>query len=546
MRSQRLGCLTPTGLVAALVTILILAGAGIVQGGALFSPGDLNARPDQVIGGVRSHAELSAKCDACHTAPWDSLGMTDRCLACHTTIQTDLADPKTLHGILAKQPASDDCQTCHTEHHGPQASLTRLDIASFPHELTGFSLKGHAQRADGSPFTCLDCHAQRYTEPVNPVCADCHSRASRDTMQKHMQAFGQECLACHDGIDRYGAFDHSKARFTLSGEHAQVDCAGCHQNQTSPAALRSTSSTCAACHQKDDPHQGALGTGCAACHTANGWKPSTFDHTRASFQLTGKHLQAACAGCHTDLTYQGAPTPCAGCHQQDDAHKGSLGAGCAGCHSTTAWKPAAFDHNNAAFKLTGAHTSVTCSACHTNQVFKGTPSGCFDCHAKDDAHNSQFGTDCAACHATDAWSNITFDHAKSQFPLTGAHSGLPCQRCHSSGFRGTSTACSACHHEPAFHAGLFPAECAACHTTAAWLPAGFNGAHTFPINHGDAIGCRDCHTSSLNTYTCYTCHNQNEIINQHREENISNINNCIACHPTGNAEEGHGGGGEHD
>ncbi len=170
--------------------------------------------------------------------------------------------------------------------------------------------------------------------------------------------------------------------------------------------------------------------------------------------MTGAHQQAACSDCHKDKTFQGTPASCSGCHSGDDAHKGSLGTDCALCHSTSAWKPATFNHAKSAFPLTGAHAQVQCGACHANQTFKGTPTNCYACHSGDDNHGGKFGKDCAACHVTASWSQVTFDHNKSGFPLTGAHASVVCSKCHANGFSGTPKACAACHAEPTFHAGL--------------------------------------------------------------------------------------------
>jgi hypothetical protein len=58
MQKKRLGCLTGTGIVAALITILAITGFTFVQGGSLFSPGALNAhQTGAVLGNVHSHAE---------------------------------------------------------------------------------------------------------------------------------------------------------------------------------------------------------------------------------------------------------------------------------------------------------------------------------------------------------------------------------------------------------------------------------------------------------------------------------------------------------
>jgi hypothetical protein len=475
MNNQRLGCLTPMGLIAALVTALVVAGFGFAQGGALFSPGELNARTGGALRGITAHADLSQNCAACHPAPWEPATLTSRCLDCHKGIRGELNDSHSLHGSLVPAAAQANCRACHTEHNGPQAALTRVDMSGFAHDQVGFSLKGHAKLSGGLPFQCKDCHGSPFTEASDQGCVDCHARMDSAYVVEHLAAFGPACQNCHDGLDTYGIiFDHNKERFPLAGKHGGVSCHDCHQKATSLAALKSTPVECAACHQKDDPHQGSLGTDCAACHSPEGWKPATFDHAKSNFPLTGKH------------------------------------------------------------------SGLPCADCHANQVFKGTPANCFACHQKDDHHNGQFGADCAACHATSAWKPATFDHAKAAFPLTGAHTSVPCARCHSSGFAGTPTACSACHQEPAFHIGLFPTDCAACHNTSAWRPASFNASHTFPIDHGGANTCRDCHPSALNVYTCYTCHNQAEMANKHREENVGDISDCVRCHANGREKEGGG------
>ncbi len=864
MRRSGLGCFTPIGIIAGIITILAIAGAGWAQGGTLFSPGALNAQAGPKLSKVASHAELLGNCAACHSAPWDATRISDRCLTCHTSIKADLANPKALHGIFFTQPIRDNCIKCHTEHHGALASLTRQEIPNFPHDALSFSLKSHQRLNFSTPFRCQDCHGQSFKKIDNPVCADCHAKRDANFMSQHTAAFGDSCLNCHDGKETLGKkFNHQTVSFALTGKHAKVDCTQCHTHQTTLTAVKSTATDCASCHAKTDPHQGKLGADCTACHSSAGWKPAKFDHNSADFKLTGKHIQTACAdchkdklfvdtpvdcaachasqdvhqgrlgadcaschtangwkptlfkhnqsafqltgkhalaactdchkdplfkgtpvtcnachqkddkhqgdlgpkcetchttggwkpttfdhakapftlvgkhinvvcsschtdarfrstptecvdchrkddshkgvlgpacaschtpaawkpstfnhnqtgfkllgkhqqlnctGCHKNSNFKATPTTCVGCHQQNDVHKGTLGSSCAACHTNSAWKPStfnhanaafklagkhaqvscagchkdnnfkttptncadchhkddvhngalgsscatchspsawkpstfnhanaafklvgqhaqvnctachkdsnfkaaptncvdchrqndphkgslgsncaachspkgwkpsSFDHNQSAFKLTGAHTSVTCASCHVNQVFKGTPATCIGCHAKDDHHNGQFGTDCASCHSTSSWQNATFDHNKSNFPLTGAHLKVDCKSCHASTFQGTPTACNACHSEPAFHAGSFGINCSSCHNTSTWTPAKFTGTHTFPTNHGGAASCRTCHTSSVTAYTCFTCHNQSETVKHHQERGISDLSNCAACHPNG-------------
>jgi len=110
-------------------------------------------------------------------------------------------------------------------------------------------------------------------------------------------------------------------------------------------------------------------------------------------------------------------------------------------------------------------------------------------------------------------------------------------------FRGTPKECAGCHQEPKIHAGLFGADCAACHTAQAWAPAQLT-QHTFPLDHGEQgeITCATCHTDSYVAYTCYGCHDHEpaETRRQHAELDLTEarLNDCAACHATGRTEEG--------
>jgi len=533
MKKKRLGCLTLAGLVAVFVTLLVVVGVSLAQGGVLYSPGALSARTGaQSLGGVRSHAEIGGKCRDCHTSPLDGQKMADRCQACHTDL---LQDARSFHSVMLAQSQVVTCYRCHPDHNGPNAPTTNASLKDFPHNKIGFSLQSHQKKADGSAFACSDCHGADFTHFDQQTCITCHSKIDATFIQAHVEAFGQDCRACHDGVDSYGhAFDHNKLTFQLQGKHASVSCAGCHQGAKNIADLKATPQNCSACHAKDDAHNGRLGQDCGKCHVPDDWKQATFDHNQAAFKLLGRHATVDCAACHANNVFKGTPQDCHACHAKDDHHTGQFGTDCGKCHVPDDWKQATFDHNLSPFKLVGAHATVDCAACHVNNVFQGTPQDCHSCHSKDDHHNGQFGTDCGACHTPDAWLPATFDHSKSAFPLTGAHLTLQCTQCHVNNvFTGTPTTCVSCHAQPAYHLGLFGTGCATCHTTGGWSPALFKGPHAFPIRHGGARTCRNCHPANLMTWTCYSCHNQAEMIAKHRGEGITNISNCIGCHPSG-------------
>jgi hypothetical protein len=259
----------------------------------------------------------------------------------------------------------------------------------------------------------------------------------------------------------------------------------------------------------------------------------------------------SCGGCHAGARaaadLQATPADCVACHLEDDAHDGQFGLDCAACHVATDWRDATFDHSLTAFPLIGRHETVECAQCHTDRVFAGTPTDCVACHLEDDAHDGQFGLDCAACHVTTDWRDATFDHSLTAFPLTGRHETVECAQCHTDRvFAGTPTDCVACHDDPAFHAGAFGVACTDCHTTAAWQPARFDLAHTFPFDHGDegVNTCRTCHVVQVQSYTCYECHEPAEIAEEHLDEEITDFEDCVGCHPTGREDEAEGREGD--
>jgi hypothetical protein len=53
---------------------------------------------------------------------------------------------------------------------------------------------------------------------------------------------------------------------------------------------------------------------CTQCHTADGWTPSSFDHTASTgFPLNGSHANVNCNQCHAN-GYANTPNTCEGCH----------------------------------------------------------------------------------------------------------------------------------------------------------------------------------------------------------------------------------------
>lgn len=557
---KSIGCLSLPGIFSAFITLVLITAAIFLKGGTLFSAGALNAEPgDEILGGVASHHEIGGECKACHSAPWEAETMADRCMACHTEILTELDANNGLHGNFLRTqlspvglqfrinpnsgllniPAQNvalHCLDCHHEHRGAQAPLVEMKLADFPHDDLNFSLHTHQYTSGAQPFACADCHEGKYTIPFDTTsCVNCHFSMDAQFTQMHSLQFGVDCMNCHDGLETLGsAFNHSLFPFQLAGHHTESACAGCHPSVRTLVDFQSTPQDCFSCHQQDDQHSGQLGENCEACHTPEGWDQVKVDHSLFAFKLTGAHVNAACEACHQNNVFKGTPQDCASCHQENDPHEGRFGADCASCHSTDAWKPAKFDHNLAAFKLTGGHVVVACESCHQNGAYRGTPQECSACHSKDDKHNGQFGTGCATCHTTSTWQGAVFDHNLSVFKLTGSHVNTACTSCHVNGvFKGTPQDCYSCHSSKDKHNGQFGTNCAACHTTSTWKGATFNhNLSKFPLT-GDhsSLACTRCHVNgqySGVSSACVSCH----VEPAYHAGSFGT--NCAGCHNTSN------------
>ena len=481
------------------LTALFLLGLGASiwkNGGQAFSPGKLSAAgfPGVSLSGFSSHADFESQCERCH-APLDA-SQNVLCLTCHTSIQEQVTSGQGYHGEIARV---ERCASCHTEHQGREFDPGQAALKYFDHDQAGFILVRHGMDYRKELMKCASCHTPggRYLDPTEGLCAACHGEHAAGFMSDHIQAYGSDCLRCHDGQDRMVDFDHSTTAFPLLGKHTVVTCAGCHAGKSLQQAadvpnspFEGLSSECAECHAEPLAHQGIFDNKCQACHTEDGWLPA--------------NLQGALF-----------------------EHAGSTGFSL-GRHRT------GFDGQ-----------ALTCSSCHASRLSEVDRQACTDCHSAGDdaraaymrAHVDQYGNTCLDCHdGVDRMTN--FDHAQV-FPLDGAHGEIECTSCHRDRvYHGTPTACVECHAEPSIHAGVFGVSCQDCHTTQAWAPARLV-VHRFPLDHGNQgeVACTTCHVSTYITYTCYGCHEHQPapIQAKHNEENIAQekLTDCAACHPEG-------------
>ena len=481
-------------------------------------------------------AHTQVACADCHAEGY--AGTPSDCFACHESDFNGATDPD-------HQGFPTTCEDCHTE--------SAWQGATFNHAQTGFPLQGaHTQVA------CADCHADGYAGTPSD-CFACHESDFNGATDPDHQGFPTTCEDCHTESAWQGAtFNHAQTGFPLQGAHTQVACADCHAD-----GYAGTPSDCFACHESDfngatEPDHQGFPTTCEDCHTESAWQGATFNHAQTGFPLQGAHTQVACADCHAD-GYAGTPSDCFACHESDfngatDPDHQGFPTTCEDCHSETTWQGAAFDHNQTAFPLQGAHTQVACADCHADG-YAGTPTDCFACHeddydGADDPDHQGFPTTCEDCHQVTAWEPAAFNHNQTAFPLTGSHLAVPCSDCHATGYVGTPIDCFACHeddyngaNDPDHIAAGFPFTCETCHNTDDWDDTTWDHDDFFPIysgSHRNAWNsCEDCHIASGNfqVFSCITCHEheQSEMDDEHDDVPgyVYESQACFNCHPDG-------------
>lgn len=410
-------------------------------------------------------AHKNIDCEKCHNSKFISdtklkkkyktyLGLSDKCQSCHDDYH--------------QNTLSDNCAKCHNTNSFKPAK-------DFDHSKTRYPLTGKHEIVE-----CISCHVkekrngkdfQRFKDLSFSNCSSCH-------VDVHKGAFGADCKGCHStggfGIINQSAFNHSLTKFPLVGKHQQVKCNDCHKSGIS---VKPQFDRCINCHT--DYHKGDFLFNnsirdCADCHSEDGFSPSLFsidDHNKLNFKLTGSHLAVSCKNCHgkNDVwKFRNIGTNCIDCH--NNVHGTELTVEylidnkCENCHNVISWNTIAFDHKLTAFELLGKHSQISCSDCHVikddvNEVkyrFVSLQNDCKICHK--DIHYGQFESDdkndCQRCHGFDNWKPELFDHNKTKFSLTGAHSKLECSKCHKEVIKNDNTfikykledfKCSDCH-----------------------------------------------------------------------------------------------------
>ena len=445
-----------------------------------------------------------------------------------------------------------------------QAGAQTFEKALMPGELS----QAHAMY-EGD---CKNCHVRFDKNIQTTLCLDCHKEIRADVNSKHGlhgHLDDKTCHNCHTEhkgrnaqlavLDK-NAFDHNRTSFALHGAHkeAKVKCSSCHVDKVK---FRDTPKTCNGCHQKDDQekgHKGSLGKQCESCHNDKNWKETSFNHEKTKFPLVGgKHFEVKCDQCHQNKIYNTASVECSSCHKKDDqekGHKGRYGAKCDSCHSDKGWKDIHFNHDaDTHYVLRAKHHAVKCDSCHLPELgalyHSKISTQCVACHKKDDqekGHKGELGEKCASCHNERGWSNSSFNHDDTKFPLRDKHKDAKCESCHKGGVSGTKSAlnlkletdCVACHKkddQEKGHKGRYGTRCDSCHTERNWKTIKFDHdrdtTYKLKFKH-QQVKCDSCHTPEKGLLyqktkldqQCVACHVKDD---KHKNQLG---NQCASCH----------------
>jgi hypothetical protein len=202
-----------------------------------------------------------------------------------------------------------------------------------------------------------------------------------------------------------------------------------------------------------------------------------------------------------------------------------------------------------------------CAFCH-QPLNRSQSELCVECHQNiSDQLDSKTGTHgkmdsatvCKDCHSEHkgrdfdpvAFAVAQYDHTQTRLALTGAHSTVDCEDCHTGGnYQLEYQDCKDCHVEPAMHTGMFTQNCDTCHTDLDWRPAFIEGElydheqsrfslARHPIFAApQELVCVNCHsaqTTQADLQTCDTCHT--DLDPGFMQEHLKTMGeDCLQCH----------------
>lgn len=287
------------------------------------------------------------------------------------------------------------------------------------------------------------------------------------------------------------------------------------------------------------------------------WLPAVQAETFEKLIMPGEVIQGhakyenQCEKCHQILDKGGQTGLCLDCHEDiakdinsekgfHGKSKGLKQAQCKSCHIEHKGREAdivklderTFAHQFTDFPLKGAHQTVGCDRCHAqDKKHREAPAQCHVCH-KQNPHDGKLGENCQQCHSQKSWLEMSFDHDKTKFKLTGKHKDAACNTCHiNNKYKDTPKTCFSCHSVDDVHRGNNGKECAKCHNTNGWKKLAFDHDKDTKfklLGRHKQIKCVACHPKDPYKHKiesdCISCHKADD---KHHGEYGEK---CQSCH----------------
>ncbi len=151
------------------------------------------------------------------------------------------------------------------------------------------------------------------------------------------------------------------------------------------------------------------------------------------------------------LTGSHSNVQCTSCHTQPELFD-SISRNCESCHLKTFIKSSNPNH------FERLYSPSLCANCHSDVAWSPqtfihdlSQSGCVACHSNNlitantiIAGHETLANDCTLCHVDSQWDTIEFDHSNTKYSLKDNQKILGCTSCHQNGFMGAKVVCDSC------------------------------------------------------------------------------------------------------
>jgi len=381
--------------------------------------------------------------------------------------------------------------------------------------------------------TCTECHVSLVFTNVGVEVCGLPCGYSQRPIRPELRdvPFGEGL-----GSFRVLAASHQEPRQPFSLDwRTRHDRVRTNVTRAAVSQFQGLSIECVSCHQQDMlkaslNHQALkFSTTCQTCHNMDTWMNAKFDHAAfTGFALTGMHATLACVDCHVNNNFQMTTTELRGLplerlHRSTESQP-RAGRVLAELRHLPQHRELDVRHLRSQrlyeFSSDGRSRGCRLHSMPRERDIRGDADRLLFLHLKDfqgttnpNHVQSGFPTACQQCHNTTTWTNATFDHSTTGFPLTGAHTTVQCGQCHIN--NNTSDQRQHCllqlppsrlhrYHEPKPRTGRLPTACQQCHKhhflgrgDVDHSTTGFplTGAHT-------SLQCQQCHVTTLRSGEC--------------------------------------------